>query len=105
MNAFEHWKGGEEMKVCDYHYRFLNGSALSGAKDAYVLACLAVRSLLGIDQTSLDTQVIKGRGRLPKSIRCRDRVGRALSAIFNGFLAESLDQDSYLITTTRQQRR
>jgi len=98
-------KGGDGMKVCDYHYRFRDGSALSGAKDAYVLACLAVRSLFGIDQASLNALVTEGRDKLPKSIRCRDRSGRALAAIFNGFLSESMAQESYQITTGKAPRR
>jgi len=93
------------MKKGDYHYRFFNGAALTGARDAFVLACLAVRSLFGVDQATLNALVNKGRDKLPRSIRCRDRSGRALAAIFNGFLAESLTQESYLITTGKPPRR
>lgn len=93
------------MKKGDYHYRFFNGPALAGARDAFFLAALAVRSLFGMDQASLNALVTKGHDNVPKSIRCRDQSGRFLSAIFNGFLAASLAEESYQITTGKPPRR
>ena len=82
------------MVTFDFEYSFRTPRSKQGARNAFTLASLAVRSQFQVDHASVNTHVRKGENRILKSISASGRIGTALAAIFNGILAESLSQDA-----------
>ena len=89
--------GGRIMEVVVFDYCFSDGQENKESRDAYVLACLAVRSLFQIDQTCINEHVTNGCSTLPKAICASEEIGKALAAIFNGFLTESVGHTCYTV--------
>ncbi len=83
------------MRPFVYRFKYSGKTDTESISDLFFLACVAARSLLGVDQAELEALVSRGKRRVPVAINAAGRIGGVLAKVFLGFAHEVLQPNEF----------